>query len=203
MSTVDENIVREYFEGNRFLVRQLRKSEPASRKKSGDDEIQLLVFNPSFRGGERKPGFLLFSSDLPYIERALVAVKGWHASNFSPGLLKSGARLVRFLEQHVAKKVEKSAPEAEELEGMENLLRILVLPGLPTAEPFRQQAIELLQSRGVDGIISFRSMLLEIIGRVDVARSNEKTKLLELIRVLKNYDMIQNAQMELFGGKER
>lgn len=203
MSRVDEDIVREYFEGNGFLVRQLRKYQVHSRKKSHDEEIDLLVFNPRFRTGGRKPGFLLFSSELPFVHRAIVVVKGWHTSRFTPGMLRSSTRLVRFLEQNVVKGAADQLPKGEKLEGLEDVLRILVLPGLPTAEPFRSQSIELLQSRGVDGIISFRSMLLEIVARVEINLNYQKSDFLEVIRVLKNYDLIKDPQMELFGGKRK
>ncbi len=201
MSRVDEEIVREYFEGNGFLVRQLRQYQVHSRKKTGDEEIDLLVFNPHFRANERKPGFLLFSSELPYIQRAIVVVKGGHTSRFTPGILKSSTKLFKFLEQNIVKLAAPQLPQGEDLEGMDDLLKILVLPGLPTAEPYRSQSIELLQSHGVDGIISFRSMLLEILSRVEINRNYQKSDLLEVIRVLKNYDLIKDSQLELFHGK--
>ncbi|MBC8039082.1 MAG: hypothetical protein H7Y06_00915, partial [Opitutaceae bacterium] len=53
MSAIDEGIVREYFEQNGFLVRQVRKYQVQARKKTGDEEIDLLVYNPSWQRGER------------------------------------------------------------------------------------------------------------------------------------------------------
>lgn len=200
MSRVDEDIVREYFEENGFLVRQLRKYQVHSRQKTSEEEIDLLVFNPRYRSGQRRPNFLLFSSELPYVQRALVVVKGWHTSRFTPGMLKSSTKLFRFLEQNVLKRAARELPEGEEIEPTENLLKILVLPGLPTVEPYRAQSIELLRSRGVDGIVSFRSMLTEIVSRVEINRIYRKSDFLEAIRVLKNYDLIKEPQMELFRG---
>ena len=49
MAGFDENIVREYFELNGFFVRQLRKYLVQSRKKRADEEIDLVVYNPSAR----------------------------------------------------------------------------------------------------------------------------------------------------------
>lgn len=200
MSNIDEEIVREYFEGNGFLVRRLGARQSQSRGKASGDEVDLLIYNPRFRPGERKPGLLLFSSELPSIERAVVMVKGWPGSRFGPGTLKSGAKLFRLLEAVLGKRVARPFPETEEAEAMGEHLKIVVLPGLPTAEPFRSRAIELLRSRGIDGIISFRSMLLEILGRLDIDRPRKST-LLEAIELLKNYDLIKDSQLELFGGK--
>ncbi len=105
MSSVDESIVREYFEQNGFLVRQLRKYQVQSRKKTADEEVDLLVYNPSFQPRSRKPDFMLFSSELKYIHKAVVVVKGWHTLRFTPAMLKSSPEIFRFLEKTVVKKV--------------------------------------------------------------------------------------------------
>ena len=79
------------------------------------------------------------------------------------------------------------------------MTKLLVLPALPTAEPFRSQSVELLKARGVDGIISFRSMLLDLIEKVEINRSYGKSDTLQVIRILKNYDLIKEAQLDLLG----
>ncbi len=199
MSAVDENIVREYFEQNRFLVRQVRKYEVHSRKKTSEEEIDLLVLNPAYAPTERKPDFLLFASELRYIHRALVVVKGWHTARFTPTMLKSSPHLFQFLEKTVLKRVEEWLPsDPKELAQQGPVMKILVLPGLPTAEPFRTQSVELMKEKGIDGIISFRAMLLDIIERVEVNRIYQKSEILEVIRVLKKYDLLNTPQMELF-----
>jgi hypothetical protein len=54
----DEQIVREYFELHGFLVRQWRKYQTPPRKKLPEEEIDLLVHNPMYTGGERAPDFM-------------------------------------------------------------------------------------------------------------------------------------------------
>ena len=68
MSAIDESIVREYFEQNGFFVRQVRKYHVQARKKTSDEEVDLLVYNPTWRKGVRKPDFFLFPSELKYIQ---------------------------------------------------------------------------------------------------------------------------------------
>jgi len=80
----------------------------------------------------------------------------------------------------------------------DELTKILVLPGLPTAEPFRSQSVEVLKARGVDAIISFRSMLLDLIDKVEVNRSYRKSDTLQVIRILKNYDLLRDGQLDMF-----
>lgn len=206
MSAIDEGIVREYFEQNGFLVRQVRKYEVQARKKTGDEEIDLLVYNPAYQRGARKPDFFLFSTELPFIHRAILAVKPWHTGKFTPGILKSSPEIFRFLEENVIKEATRFFPnEADANVGAEagagELTKILVLPSLPTAEPFRTQSVQMLKERGVDAIISFRAMLLDIIEKIETNRNYGKSDTLQVIRILKNYDLLKEAQLEMFADR--
>jgi hypothetical protein len=196
MSAIDEGIVREYFEQNGFFVRQVRKYQVQSRKKTSGEEIDLLVYNPTWQTGSRRPDFFLFPSELPFIQRALVAVKPWHTDVFTPAMLRSAPEIFSFLEENVLKQVKRLfAPDTGE--GGGELVKILVLPALPTAEPFRSQSVELLKSHGVDAIISFRAMLLDLIEKVETNRSYKKSDALQMIRILKNYELLRDPQLNL------
>jgi hypothetical protein len=196
MSAIDEGIVREYFEQNGFLVRQARKYQVSARKKTGDEEIDLVVYNPAWRRGSRRPDFFLFSSELAMVHKAIVAVKGWHTGVFTPATLKSSPEIFRFLEENVLKEVTRFFPE-EPPEDAGVLTKILVLPSLPTAEPFRSQSVELLKAHGIDAIISFRSMLLDILDKIEINQNYSKSDTLQVMRILKNYDLLKEAQLDL------
>jgi hypothetical protein len=198
MSAIDEGIVREYFEQNGFLVRQVRKYQVQSRRKTGDEEVDLIVYNPAYVRSSRRPDFFLFANELANIHRAIVVVKGWHTGRFTPNMLKSSPEIFRFLEENVLKEVTRFFPvDAEEPGNAPDVVKILVLPSLPTAEPFRSQSVAVLKEHGVDAIISFRSMLLDIIERVEINKSYGKSDTLQVIRILKNYDLLKNAQLDL------
>lgn len=197
MSAIDEGIVREYFEQNGFLVRQVRKYQVSARRKTGDEEIDLLVYNPAWQRGARKPDFFLFSNELPLVHRAMIAVKGWHTGVFTPNMLKSSPEIFRFLEDNVLKEATRFFPAAGSSEDGDDLTKILVLPSLPTQEPFRSQSVALLKERGVDAIISFRSMLLDLIEKTEINRNYGKSDTLQVIRILKNYDLLKDAQLDL------
>ncbi len=203
MSAIDEGIVREYFEQSGFLVRQVRKYQVQSRKKHSEEEIDLLVYNPAWKRGSRKPDFFLFSSELPLVHRAVVAVKPWHTGVFSAATLKGSPEILRFLEEEVLKEVHKLFPSEDEGEAGEEPAKILVLPGLPTQEPYRSQSVTLLKERGVDGIISFRAMLLDLIDKVEVNRNYRKSDTLQVIRILKNYELLRDGQLDLLTGDRR
>jgi hypothetical protein len=198
MSAIDEGIVREYFEQNGFLVRQVRKYQVQARRKTGDEEVDLVVYNPAYARNSRKPDFFLFASELACIHRAIVVVKGWHTGRFTPAMLKSSPEIFRFLEENVVKEVKRFFPvDAEEPGNAADVTKILVLPSLPTAEPFRSQSVTMLKEHGVDAIISFRSMLLDIIDSVEINKSYGKSDTLQVIRILKNYDLLKDAQLDL------
>lgn len=197
MAAIDEGIVREYFEQYGFLVRQVRKYQVQARRKTGDEEVDLLVYNPAYVRGSRKPDFLLFSNELPNIHRAVIVVKGWHTGRFTPTMLKSSPEIFRFLEDNVLKEVARYFPAAASDDPNDELTKILVLPSLPTAEPFRSQSVELLKARGVDAIISFRAMLLDLVDRIEINQSYTKSDTLQVMRILKNYDLLKDPQLDL------
>lgn len=201
MAAIDEGIVREFFEHHGFFVRQVRKYQVQARKKTGDEEVDLLVYNPTWQPSARKPDFFLFNSEMQYIHRAVVAVKPWHTEVFTPGMLKNAPEVFGFLEKNVVKQATKLFPAVGATEGGEDLepdvSKILVLPALPTAEPYRSQSVQMLKEKGVDGIISFRTMLTDLIESVDTNRNYGKSETLQVLRLLKNYELLKDAQMDL------
>ncbi|MGA2604160.1 MAG: hypothetical protein ABSG14_08020 [Verrucomicrobiia bacterium] len=189
MSAVDEGIVREFFELHGFLVCQRRKYIVQARQKSADEEVDLIVLNPRAAAGAMPAEFEITSKTLSQVSRAIVAVKGWHTEIFAPGLLAHQPKIFRFVEK-------RAVEEAQRLVGSEGLVKLLVVPGLPRDNKMRQRSIELLRSKGVDGVISFRSILPELIASVATNRNYQKSDLLQTLRLLKNYELLKEPQME-------
>ncbi|MBE7538421.1 MAG: hypothetical protein HS122_08420 [Opitutaceae bacterium] len=207
MAAIDESIVREYFEQNGFLVRQMRKYQVTARRKTTDEEIDLLVYNPAWQRGERKPDFFLFVSELKFLHQAVVAIKPWHTDVFTPGMLKNSPEIFRFLEGNVMKQAARFFPKSDgsdaAAEDGEEITRVLVLPSLPTQEPYRSQSVQMLKERGVDGIISFRAMLQDLIENIETNLSYRKSDTLQVMRILKNYDLLKDPQMDLLSPKPK
>jgi hypothetical protein len=196
MSAVSETIVREYFECHDFLVRQPRKYISQNRREE-DDDIDFFVLNPRPGAGGGSVPFVLESSDLLLVDRAIVVVKGWHTETFSSAVLTHAPEIFRFVEP-------KSFEQAGRVFGKEGtLLKILVVPALPQSEQAREQSIALLRSRGVDAVLPFRTMLADLIRQVEVNRNYQKSDLLQTIRILKNYDFLKDPQMELFKARRK
>ena len=193
MSAVSETIVREYFELHEFLVRQHRKYIVQSRDQ--EDDIDFFVLNPHPQIAPSPLPFVLGSQDLAFIGRAIVVVKGWHTGTFSTALLTHSPEIFRFVEP----KVFQQAARAFGTDGAP--LKILVVPALPQAVPAREESITLLRSKGIDAVIPFRTMLTDLVRETEVNRNYQKSDLLQIIRILKNYDFFKEPQLELFKQK--
>ncbi len=196
MSAVSETIVREYFELHEFLVRQHRKYIGQTRAED-DDDIDFFVLNPRPPSSEAALPFILSSADLPSIPRAIVVVKGWHREIFGASRLVHSPEIFRFVEP----KVFQQAARAFGGEGAP--LKILVVPALPQDSAAREQSISLLRSKGIDAVLPFRTMLADLVNETEVNRNYQKSDLLQIIRILKNYDFFKEPQLELFKTKRR
>lgn len=190
MSAISENIVREYFELHEFLVRQHRKYIAQTRREK--DDIDFFVLNPQPQKREGVLPFVLGSAEMRSVERAIVVVKGWHTETFSSARLESTPEIFRFVGtktfQRAAKVFgENGAP-----------LKILVVPSLPQNVEEREKSISLLRAKGIDAVIPFHTMLADLVTHTETNRNYQKSDLLQTIRILKNYDLLREPQMELF-----
>jgi hypothetical protein len=196
MAAVSETMVREYFELHGFFVRQQRKYVAPARA-TEDDEADFYVVNPHHEDGSAPMPFVLASQDLKGIARAVVVVKGWHTDTFSPARLAHVPEIFRFVEppalQQAARAFGRDGP----------VLKIMVVPALPQSAQAREQSIELLRGKGIDGIIPFRAMLADLIEQIEASRNYQKSDLLQVIRILKNYDFFKEPQLELFKPKRK
>jgi hypothetical protein len=195
VAAVSETIVREYFELHEFLVRQPRKFIAQSKRE--DDDIDFFVLNPHAKARQGEQPFVLSSADLASIERAIVVVKGWHTETFSSARLASTPEIFRFVEPKVFQQAAKA------FGGDSTPTKILIVPALPQAAKARDESIALLRSKGIDAVILFHAMLADLVEHIEVNRNYQKSDLLQMIRILKNYDFFKEPQLELFKSKRR
>jgi len=78
-----------------------------------------------------------------------------------------------------------------------------VVPALPQNREARDESIGVLKSKGVDAVIPFHTMLADLIGQIEVNRNYQKSDLLQILRILKNYDFFKEPQLELFKTRRR
>ncbi|MCX6926533.1 MAG: hypothetical protein NT154_25485 [Verrucomicrobia bacterium] len=196
MSAVSETIVREYFELHEFLVLQHRKYMSQTRREE-DDDIDFFVLNPHPQPAAGALPFVLGSADLASIGRAIVVVKGWHTETFSSAVLTHSPEIYRFVEsQEFQQAVRTFSKDGTPL-------KILVVPALPQLAEAREESIAMLRSKGVDAVIPFRTMLTDLVNETEVNRNYQKSDLLQIIRILKNYDFFKEPQLDLFRTKRK
>lgn len=194
MASVSEWIAREYFEMLGYLVIQPCKYSVTGRSKRIEEETDLIVLNPLITE-HVLPQYLLWTTgDLKKIARAVVGIYGSHTDRFYPAMLENLPEIVRFAG-------EESVRMAARQLGSSQIAKILCLPQLPVAQKLKDATLRILKAKGIDGILEFRTMLAEIISRVDKNRNYEKSDVLQIIRILKNCDLFRGAQLELFTGK--
>lgn len=194
MAGVNEGIVREYFETLGFLVHQPQKYVVMARTKRPEEEVDLIVQNPRVQDAPAEwpaDRMILDGLALRHIARAVVGVRGWHTDRFSPATLQLSPEIVRFAD-------EKAVRGAQQLLGGGPVSKILCLPGLPASAVLKKKVLEVLREKGVDAVILFPTMLRELIQRVEVSKNYDKSDLLQTLRILKNYDLLRDAQLELF-----
>ncbi|MFO1498054.1 MAG: hypothetical protein U1G07_06610 [Verrucomicrobiota bacterium] len=195
MAATSETLVREFFELHGLLVCQQRKYTPRGRP--ADEDIDFYISNPNPRPAQGALPPILSSRDLPLIARALVVVRGWHSETFRVSVLARAPEIFRFLEP-------KRLKLAVDFFGDGTPIRkLLVVPSLPRLPEARDETVAWLQSRGIDAVIPFPEILTDLINKVEVNRNYQKSDLLEIIRIFKNYDLFREPQLELFKAKRR
>lgn len=196
MSAVNEWVVREYFELQGFLVLQPRKYTVPARPKKAEEEFDLLVLNP--RAAEQTlPADLVWSTQaLQSVACAVVGIRGWHTERFYASTFEQAPDILRFAEPDA---LERAAAQL----GRSDMAKVLCLPRLPASGPIRARTLEVLAAKGIDGVLGFDVMLRELIRQADVKCNYDKSDLLQVIRLLKNYDLLRDPQLDLFEKKRR
>lgn len=190
MSAISETIVREFLEASGFLVQQGRKFVAPSRRH--DSHIDFFATYPAATEPKVDLSFELRPADLKHVRRAVFAVKGWHTETFSAAVISNSPEIFRFAQPAAAK-------EAKKVFGTDaGFLKILVAPSLPVSKKLRRESVEMLNGKGVDGVIEFPAVLSALIDVVEKNRNYQRSDVLQLIRVMKVHGMLRERQMELF-----
>ncbi|MBM4152040.1 MAG: hypothetical protein FJ220_00770 [Kiritimatiellaceae bacterium] len=196
MASVNEQIVREYFETLGFFIIQPNKYQVAARHKLDAEEIDLMIVRPGSAGVFTPPKNVIWTAeDLTDVQRAIVSIRGWHTDRFSPAILKKNPDIFRFAELSVNK-------EARKALGAGSITKILCLSDVTTNATQLEETLLTLRKGGIDGVLSFRTMLVDLLDRVDISKNYEKSDLLQTLRILKNYALIKDAQLDLFAVKK-
>ncbi len=190
MAGVNEAIVREFFEAHGLLVRQQRKFVAPSAAE--DEQVDFVVWNPRAPSETRALPFVLAAGDVDRLRLAAVSVKGWHTNTMSAALLASDPEVARFTDPALLERAARSL-------GLEPPLTcVLIVPWLPQTRAGREEAQAALRARGVDAVLSFREVLGDLIVRTQPNRNYARSDVLQMLRILKNYELLKDPSLELF-----
>ena len=196
MAGVSESIASEFFEANGFFVRQPTKYVVGARSKRPHEEVDLVITNPSNTQGDFSAPGIWTGADLAKVRSAIVGVCGWHSDRMSPAVLDQSPEIFRFAEERILKGM------TEDL-GDGPVAKILCIPGFAASENLEHDALCILRDAGVDGVITFRTMLMELARSIDANKNYEKSDVLQMIRIFKNYDLLKDGQLDLFSSRRK
>ena len=196
MSAVNEWIAREYFEQLGYLVTQPCKYVSPGRNKRVEEDLDLLVMHPQVASHVTPTHMIWSSSDLETVGRAVVGVRGGHAERFYSGAFEQSPEILRYAERS-------ARLAAAARMGGEPLAVILCVPELPASDELRDKTLTGLRERGVDGVLTFRTMLLELVSAIRVNRNYEKSDLMQILRILKAHGLVKDPQLDFFEKKAR
>lgn len=191
MAAVNEWIAREYFECLGYLVSQPRKYAVPGRQKLASEEVDLVIAKPALAQMELPSHMVWATEDFSGVQRAVVGIRGWHTERFYALTFEHAPEMLRFADADAQR-------FAARMLGSGSMAKVLCIPRLPASGELKEQSIAFLREKGIDGVISFQTMLAELVARVETNRNYEKSDLLQIIRLLKNYDLLKDPQLELF-----
>ena len=178
MLEVSRELVKVFFESNGFLVQE-------------DDYLYVVSRQPGDRPA--KPEFVLQSDNVSLIGGAIVSVRAWHSSIFSPSRMSSDSHLFDLLK-------EENLERAGVFFEGRKFKKVLVLSRLPRDAGLRDKSIGMLRAEGLDHILEFSTVLSYLAREVDPQKHYAHSYILQLVRLLKAYGFLKEPQLELFDG---
>jgi len=198
---VEHDLVEAYFESNGFLVRQVVNTDSLSVRKRYVPLQTLEIFNPIVEKNANSLGFRLYTSDLRNIRSGIVSLLGWGNSEFANGMLNNDAMLVKYFKKELKdNRIESSFTGnlTNSQNGMESFLRLLIVPSLPRSESKISEVFSMLQKIQVDGVLTLRSILENLLKQSDSVNSKLGKPFFQLINLLKAYELAKEPQLEMF-----
>lgn len=186
MTDIDLQLVRECFELSHFQV----TTRWALQSDAGHDDHSQQLYVRKADPPPTPPGDLLLGvSDLPRLDRALVEVRVWHTERLYVSTLDQRPVFTEFAERA------RLGP-ALDFFGDTGFRKVLVISALPQTTELRHQLLARFEQSAVDHVIEFGTVLQAIVQRVsdDAAYSGSHT--LQLMQLLKRYNLVRRQQLE-------
>jgi hypothetical protein len=184
VTDINLQLTREFFELNYFRV-----LTPWQRAQGDADGAQLYVERPNAPDTEDELPTVLTRSAIPHIRRAIVEVRPWHSERFYASVVDASPVLYEFARSD-------SASAADDYFGGQPYRTILVISELPVMQKARAEAVAALERHGVQHVLEFPVILLDMLDRVTVGAEYGGSTTLQLLQLIKRYRLARNNQME-------
>ena len=191
MSSVNDQIIREFFELQGFLVRQIRKH--VSPMPDEVEESDFWIWHPGLAAGVSGRETSPTEAEIRTIASAFVFVKPWHTETFTTGVIENDQDLTKRLSSTL------EANDSETQSWLQHQPRnILVVSNLPKSKAAREKSMALIKKKGFDVVLTFDRILSRLLEHVERNRNYQRSDLLQTLRLLKNYGLVRPLQLELF-----
>ncbi len=194
MASVNEQLVKEFFEVLGYFT--IQPAKHIGKMLSPEDEIDFIVYNPHITNHILTTEIFWDVHDLKTVRQAVVKVIGTHTTRFYPANLEHIQELTRFTKHSTLR-------WAASRLNVEEIATVLCVSQLPASPSLRKKTLDMLKANGVNGVISFRTILITLIQAIDLNKNYEKSDVLQIIRLIKNYDLIKPLDMQLFSRKHK
>jgi hypothetical protein len=186
MAEVDLQIVREFFELNRFMVTTHWPQHGPQGQVDGGVQLYIQNASPLEDGA---PDVLLHPAGLRRIVRAVVEVRPWHTERFYASLIESNPVLTQFAEPW-------TLGHAQDFFGTDDFKTILIISELPRTPDQRQQLVLKLAQTQVNHVLEFPVILKDLVERVMISGTYTGSPAMQVLQLLKRYRLFRNQQLE-------
>lgn len=187
MSEINLQLVREFFELSRFSV--LTHWRHVDDQIRGSEGSSLLFVEKGQADDSDPPPFLLRSTSLRSMQRAVIEVRAWHADKFYPSVIESSPILA-----HVAS--EEVSDLARNVFAGREFATVLVISELPSSAAPRARSLHLLQGLGIGHVLEFSTILSALASQLSSHGNYAPSQTLQTLRLLKRYNLLRRQQLE-------
>lgn len=189
MADTNSRIVREFLEAQEFSVLTNRKFQLQKAEPPGRYSIDIMATNMRYVEPEHPLPMKLASEHLRHIPNLIIDVKGWHGHRFSPSVVVANPAMFYFISPAALE-------YARSVFGDVPFKSLLVISEASSVEPLWQKTEEMLRQAGIDHVIEFPTILGFLISYVEINANYVESETLQLLRLLKRYDLVKGLQLE-------
>jgi len=190
MADTNTRIVREFLEAQEFSVLTNRKFHLQKAEPPGRFSIDIVAANLRYVEPQNPLPMKLNAEHVRHLRNLIVDVKGWHGQRFSPSVVSATPELFHFVNPIVLE-------YAAGVFGNAQFKSLLVISEASAVEPLWTKTEQMLREKGIDHVIEFPTILSFLISYVEVNVNYVESETLQLLRLLKRYDLVKGLQLEL------